>query len=485
MVQGLGPQGEHIQSLEYTGSPLRTALSVAIIGGGWAGLAAAVELCTAGASVTVYEAAKQLGGRARSVAIDGRVLDNGQHILIGAYRETLRLIRHVHRNIDKCKEAQADHASSNAGHQLSTLFHRLPLTLQHPAGNFRLRLPPLWLPLPAPLPLAIGLLGARGVTLAEKLSAARFIRGLQALDYRLDADSSVTSLLDHTGQAGALRRMLWEPLCLAALTTPPEHASAQIFANVLRDSLGGDRYATDLLLPAVDLGRLFPDAAATFIAAHGGRIRLSCRIEHMARDKQHWRIGGESFDHVILATAPQHAAPLLAEQAETHSVATQLSAYDYEPIGTVYAAYPPEVRLPAPMLGLSDAAGNKLGQWAFDHARLCRTPGLIAFVLSARGRWDERDNAALMVALHQELQAALRRRLPVPVWHKTLRERRATFSCRPDLFRPNVSMPLPGLHLAGDYVCADYPATLEGAVRSGIQAARSILAASPISLPPE
>ena len=167
MVQGLGPQGAYTQSLEYTGSPLRTALSVAIIGGGWAGLAAAVELCTAGASVTVYEAAKRLGGRARSVAIDGRVLDNGQHILIGAYRETLRLIRHVHRNIDKCKEAQAGHASSNAGHRPSTLLHRLPLTLQHPAGNFRLRLPPSWLPLPAPLPLAIGLLGARGVTLAK------------------------------------------------------------------------------------------------------------------------------------------------------------------------------------------------------------------------------------------------------------------------------------------------------------------------------
>ena len=137
------------------------------------------------------------------------------------------------------------------------------------------------------------------------------------------------------------------------------------------------------------------------------------------------------------------------------------------------------------MLGLSDGARYNLGHWAFDHGRLYRTPGLIAFVLSARGRWDERDNAALMVALHRELQAALRQQLPFPTWHKTLRERRATFSCRPNLFRPNTSTLLPGLHLAGDYVCADYPATLEGAVRSGIQAASSILAASPIPpLPP-
>jgi hydroxysqualene dehydroxylase len=96
--------------------------------------------------------------------------------------------------------------------------------------------------------------------------------------------------------------------------------------------------------------------------------------------------------------------------------------------------------------------------------------------LSAQGTWDERDGASLMAALHGELEEALGKKLPQPLWHQVIRERRATFSCRPDLPRPTAKTPLRGLWLAGDYVCADYPATLEGAVRSGVAAARGVLA---------
>ena len=433
---------------------------VAIIGGGWAGLAAAVELCAAGVPVAVFEAARQLGGRARRIEIDGHTLDNGQHILIGAYRETLRLMRRIHA----------------PGTDPEQLFLRLPLTIRHPASGFHMRLLPSSMPFPAQLRLALGLLGTQACTLSEKIAATRFIRALQAKRYQLDADTTVDALLDRSGQTGTLRRMLWDPLCLAALNTPPERASAQIFANVLRDSLGGDRRATDLLLPAADLGRVLPDAAAAFIIAQGGSVHLSRRIERIAREEQCWRIDGEAYDQVIVATAPQHAIPFLEEHAETRGIAAQLAAYDYEPIGTVYAAYPPDLRLPMPMLGLSDDAGEHLGQWAFDRGRLCGTPGIIAFVLSARGRWDERDNMALMAALHRELEETLRQPLPQPAWHRTIRERRATFSCRPNLPRPAASTPLTGLWLAGDYICADYPATLEGAVRSGIEAAERILA---------
>ena len=95
---------------------------IAVIGGGWAGLAAAVELAAAGVEVSLFEAARQLGGRARRVDIEGQTLDNGQHILLGAYSECLRLMRLV--------GADAQH-----------LLHRLPLELAHPAAGFRLRLP--------------------------------------------------------------------------------------------------------------------------------------------------------------------------------------------------------------------------------------------------------------------------------------------------------------------------------------------------------
>lgn len=430
----------------------RQRLRVGVVGGGWAGLAAAVELAAAGSRVTLFESARQLGGRARSVAINGQMLDNGQHILVGAYRDSLRLMRKI-------------------GVDPAALLRRLPLELSFPNASprpFRLRLPRL----PAPLHLACGLLGARGATPGEKLAAVRFMRGLQASAYRLSADCSVSELLDRHAQHGALRRYMWEPLCLAALNTAPQDASAQIFANVLRDSLGGSRADTDLLLPAADLDRLFPLPAAEFVRRHGGEIRLSTRVERIDSDL---RIAGEPFDRVVLACAPQHATPLLARHPATAALAAQLAGYAYEPIGTVYAAYAPELALPFPMLGLDASDGKGVGQWVFDRGALGGPRGVMGFVLSARGAWDERASDELAAALHRELESTLRRKLAPPLWTRTLRERRATFSCCPGLPRPPARSALPGLWIAGDYACTDYPATLEGAVRSGIAAARGIL----------
>ena len=127
------------------------------------------------------------------------------------------------------------------------------------------------------------------------------------------------------------------------------------------------------------------------------------------------------------------------------------------------------------MLGLEGASNGRLGQWAFDRGDLCGDPGIISFVLSGTGRWDERDNESLVETLHRELEDTLGKALPAPRWHQVIRERRATFSCRPALPRPEARTPLNGLWLAGDYVCANYPATLEGAVRSGIAVAQGIL----------
>jgi squalene-associated FAD-dependent desaturase len=421
---------------------------VAIVGGGWAGLACAVELSAAGVPVCLFEAARQLGGRARRVEINGQALDNGQHILIGAYRETLRVMR-------------------LAGADPERLLLRLPLELIFPRGGFSVRLPRL----PAPFHLAAGLLAARGYSLGEKLAAARFCHALRSGGL-LANDVSVAEWLDRHRQRGNLRRFLWDPLCLAALNTAPENASAQIFARVLREVLSGVRENSDLLLPRADLSCVFPDAAARFIAAHGGEIRLSRRV---ARIERPLTIDGEHFTRAVIAAAPRHAAKLLQKHPETRGIAALLDTYRFEPIGTVYLAYPRALRLPSPMFGMS----GPLGQWAFDRGRLGGARGLVGCVLSARGGWEERDNDALAAALHSELQETLGRALPEPLWRQVIRERRATFSCRPGLPRPASATALPGLWLAGDYACAGYPATLEGAVRSGCQAAREILDQEP------
>jgi squalene-associated FAD-dependent desaturase len=418
---------------------------VAIIGGGWAGLSCAVELSAAGVPVCVFETAKQLGGRARRVEIEGHALDNGQHLLIGAYHETLRMMR-------------------QCGADPERLLQRRPLELGYPSNGFHIRLPRLH----APFHLAVGLLAAKGCSPGEKLAAVRFIHALQTQGYRLADELTVAELLNRHRQGGNLRRFLWEPLCLSALNTPPEHASAQIFANVLRDALDGKRENSDLLLPRTDLGQVFPDTAARFITAHGGKIRLSTRVE---RIEQPLAIDGERFGHVVIATAPQHASSLLRDHAETRDIAALLDTYRFEPIGTVYLAYPESLRLSFPILGMS----GPLGQWVFDRRQPDNANGIVGCVLSAQGAWDEHDNDSLATALHGELQQTLGRTLPEPSWHRVIRERRATFSCRPGLPRPSAKTPLRGLWLAGDYVCAGYPATLEGAVRSGCRVARDIL----------
>lgn len=427
--------------------------SVAIIGGGWAGLAAAAKLSAEGHAVTLFEAARQLGGRARAVESQHGLLDNGQHILIGAYQETLQLLNTV-------------------GVDIGQAFRRLPLSIVFPRAPFALTLPEL----PAPLHLAAGLIGAKGVKFSEKISAIRFMRALQKQDYRLAEDVSVKALLDRYGQHGSLRQFLWEPLCYAALNTRVECASAQIFANVLQDSLGGSREATDVLLPARNLTEIFPSAAAKFIERHQGKIVLSARIEAIERNNETGALSvhGEAFDHVVIATAPQHAAKLLIKHPALEESVRKIADFTYEPIGTVYLGYPHEVGLPRPMLGMSHNEPGYFGQWAFDRGQLGDTAGTIAVVMSANGAWDQLDNTALCSAIHAELQELLNVKLPAPMWQQVIRERRATFSCRPKLLRPDTQTPIKGIWLTGDYVGKEYPATLESAVRSALATARLI-----------
>ena len=416
-------------------------MKVAIIGAGYAGMAAAVELAAAGRQVEVFEASRVLGGRARSVPIEGFSVDNGQHILVGAYSETLRLMRTV-------------------GADPDALLRRTPLRFEFPS-EFLMKAPRL----PAPLHTVFALLLARGLDWREKWAAIRLMQGLKADKFRVEPDITVTEWLDRNKTPSRQRRLLWEPLCIAALNTPAERASAQVLAKVLRDSLAGERSASDMLLPQVDLTSLFPEPAATFIAQRGGAVHTGHRVVSLRRETDGWHIDDAgSFAQVILAVAPYHLGNLVPE------LARQVEHFDWEPIVTSYFSYPDWVRLPQPMLGVDGG----LAQWLFDRGQLCEQDGLIAAVISARGRHLELPTAELERRIHAEI-AAVVSELPDPLMVQTITEKRATFACVPGLQRPPARTPLPGLWLAGDYVAGDYPATLEGAVRSGVTAAKGVL----------
>jgi hydroxysqualene dehydroxylase len=423
-------------------------MNVAVIGGGYAGLAAAVTLAGQRVPVTLYEAAKTLGGRARRVEHRDLPLDNGLHILVGAYTETLRLMQEV-------------------GADPGELLLRLPLTwIVH--ERFALRAASL----PAPLHLLAGLATARGATLAERAGAAGFMMRMRRRDYALERDTTVDALIE--SQRETLKRLLWRPLCVSALNTPPATASAQVFLNVLRDGLAAGREASDLLLPRTDLSRLFPEPAARYVEQHGGSVLTGQRVTAIDPAEGGYAVqaGGtvRSHSHVICALAPYHAGAFLVGLSALAEVAEAVERLAYHPIHSVYLQYPSSVTLPGPMTGFD----SPLLQWAFDRGALAGQRGLVGAVISAGGAHEELAQDELGRLVHQELQQQLGM-LPDPLWCRVIAEKRATFACTPGLERPQVATPLRHFYLAGDYTASDYPATIESAVRSGISAASAIL----------
>ena len=399
---------------------------VAVVGAGYAGMAAAVTLAERGISVTVFESGPVPGGRARRVLSQGHSVDNGQHVLIGAYTELFRLMRMV-------------------GVPADALL-RLPLEVRY-AKDFSFRA--LWFP--APFGLLAGLLAARGVPFSERIGAVRFMLALKKAAFRLDRDIAFNQLLETYRQDGAIGHYLWRPLCVSALNTPAAQASANVFLAVLRDTLAGEPEASDLLLPRVDLSRLFPEPAAQFVASRGGEMRLRETVHDLSELQK-------SHSAVIVAVGPHQLKTLIADAPE----------YSYQPIYTCYLQYAETAKLPFPMIGLADG----LVQWVFDRGTLMGERGRLVCVISAQGDHQQMSLDELAERCHRELASAFPG-LGKPEWSRVIAEKRATVTCSPGFARPETR--IDGVLLAGDYTEPEYPPTLEAAVRSGVRAAQRIL----------
>lgn len=470
-----------------------TRYRVCVVGAGWSGLAAAIHAVQAGHQVTVLEASRSLGGRARTLpaSADARMpdgstatLDNGQHILLGAYRETLDLMRTV--GLDPAQ----------------TLL-RLPLGLRFADGD-GLQLPD-W---PQPWNLMAGLLLASGWNMGDKRSLLRALRLWRKNRFECSAHTTVAELCQ--GIHATVVEDLITPLCVSALNTPPQLASGQVFLTVLHDSVfakprkkkyagpGGLKTArmvdappavatpnplwraagSDMLVPTVDLGALFPQAAAAWLSDHGASVRLGQRAACPQWRGGQWQINGEGFDRVIWATAPQHAVqafseylPLAPKNLGLHLQRwlRPAKAMRYQSIATVYA-HTPGLVLPRPMLALRSSP-QAPAQFAFDRGQLGGPPGLLALVVSApQGEYEQLESMVLAQAQEQLEDWLDGQRLSAI---RTVIEKQATFSCAARVVRPPQQV-APGLLACGDYLYKPYPATLEGAVRSGIMAALAL-----------
>ena len=438
-------------------------MKIAVVGAGWAGMAAAVSAAQAGHQVSVFETSHTLGGRARMLTghlPDGTevLLDNGQHILIGAYRETLHLMELV-------------------GVSTQDSLLRLPLGLQFPNGH-GITFPP-WT---APLDIIAGLVSARGWTCKDKWSLLQAALQWRRQGYVCAPHTTVAQLC--SALTPHVRKTFIDPLCISALNTPAARASAQVFLRVLHDTLMGARGASNLLLPRVDLTQLFPQAAAQWLVARGGEIRLGTPAKELsylahegcASPAHTWQLNGETFDAVVWATAPSQASKFLAQciNSVPKKIAVPMASWlesaqalQSEAIATVYA-YARHARLRSPMLALSNDTPDTPAHYVFDRGQLGGPAGLLAFVVSASTTPREQLQAQVLAQAHAQLGLHLEA-------VQTIVEKRATFACTPQLVRPTRYI-APGLWACGDYIAGPYPATLEAAVRSAIQAIAAIAA---------
>jgi hypothetical protein len=340
---------------------------------------------------------------------------------------------------------------------------RLPLTLRFPDGD-GLALPEL----PAPLDAAWGIARARGWSARDKASMLAAALRWQLARFHCQPSVTVTQLC--SGVTPRVIEQLIEPLCVSALNTPAARSSGQVFLRVVRDALFGRGHGrwggSNLLLPRVDLGRLFPHAAGLWLTQRGARVVLGQRVQQLAARGRGWQVDDEAFDAVLLACPPWEAARLVRDAQADVDVAEWLArteALTHEAIATVYASGGP--RLPLPMLALHSSE-HAPAQFVFDRSQLGGPAGLLAFVVSASPR--DRDALQRQV-LAQATALGWDGLAPV----QTVVERRATFACTPGLLRPSMQV-APGLLACGDYVAGPYPATIEGAVRSALSAAAAL-----------
>jgi squalene-associated FAD-dependent desaturase len=446
-------------------------VKLAIVGAGWAGMAAAVRATQAGHQVTVFEASRTLGGRARQVSWPQSTLctDNGQHILLGAYTRSLAVMKTV-------------------GVAPQEALHRLPLKLAgfETGHGFEIKHPTI-------LGLVLAIARARDWPWHERLSLMRQAAGWRLNQFKCAEHLTVAELCKSLGPL--VFRELITPLCESALNTPIEAASARVFLKVLHDALLGVQDGSDVLIPATDLSSLFPNPAARWLEQRGAQVWLGSRVDAIISCislssgsgslRPLWRLRDQTYDGLILATPPWVASKLVEQFSHTVNdsdlVASLRSwsqaAAALRPIGiaTVYLKTK-GLQLPGPMLHLKSSP-DEPAQFVFDCGQLGGPPELWACVVSAYtgSPVGPADSGSLAVRVVQQIQQLREVQRPSScggsaIEHfQTVVEKRATFACTPGLIRPwpdianGTGAPL---WACGDYLEGPYPATLESAVRS-------------------
>ena len=455
---------------------------VVVVGGGLAGITAAIALAESGADVTLLEARPRLGGATCSFNRDGLIIDTGQHVFLGccsAYRGLLARL------------GVTEHAPVQDRFDVTVL---APGSADPPGAGqpkqARLRRTAL----PGPLHMLPALGRYPFLSRAERIRVSRPALAMRRVD---PADPAVDTQrfgdwLAARGQSERARRALWDLFSVSALNIAGDDASLALAATVVKTGLLGQNNAADIGVPALPLGELHGDAAATLLAKLGAQVALGTKVSaievtgevdaryriHLARDPD------LAADAVVLAVPHEKAAPLVPPDALPPATVQAWAGLGASPIVNVHVIYD------RPVMSLPFAAAiDSPVQWVFDRTRISGldqlSPGqqYLAISLSAADEYADVPAARLreqfVPALAELFPAA--RDAQVTEFFVT-RERRATFRQVPGsgALRPQAATRRPGLVLAGAWTDTGWPDTMEGAVRSGLAAAvelrRTVLA---------
>lgn len=443
---------------------------VVIIGGGFAGLSAAAALAERGFRVAVLERKPALGGRAYSFADPetGDAVDNGQHVMMGCYAETLKFLERI-------------------GARGQLVFHpKLAIEMIERDGRRgALRTARL----PGPLHMSAALMRYGLLTPRERMSA--MVAGLKLLRMhrhdraRLGA-ATVSAVMDVLGQGERARRCLWYPLAIATLNEDPHLASAALLAEVLKRAFFGRRMDSAFVYARVGLSDLYCEGARRLIEYGGGVVATHAIAEALEFDADGRAAGVRLRDgrrlnaaNFIAAVPPAQLVRLLPEGAGADPFFAQLGEITSSPIICVHAWFDREIT-DAAFAGFVGTAT----QWMFNKRRIFadrgeRAPGYLSFVISGARELVDRSNEELLDLVTRDLGAMITAAREARLLKAlVLKEKHATMAPSPecDRLRPDVRTPISNFFLAGDWIQTGLPATIESAVAAGHAAAAAVAA---------
>jgi squalene-associated FAD-dependent desaturase len=441
------------------------SFDVIVIGGGLSGLAASVELASQGSHLALFEQAPKLGGRCYSY-IDqktGDVVDNGQHVLLGAYHHSLRYLEMI-----GTREFLKQERS-------------LSLPLHHPEKGFAAFNVSS---LPKPFHLTAGILKFKLLSFADRQKLLKVGLALTRWNAALEASLATQTIevwLKSLNQSERARNCLWYPLAISIMNEVPERASALLFARSLRAAFMGTKQDSAILIPTIGQTELYVERAQKLLMAKKATVCTNTEVASI-RVKNDAVVGvvlknGKTFNaQSVISTIPCHAfRKILPHDRRNEPPFHRLHEFESSPIISIHLWFDAEF-MEMDYVGLIE----KNIQWLFNRRRIIKSStkkgSYLTGVISGAHTLIDSTKEELVALALKDIHAVFPVSNKVKLIHSiVIKEKRATFSptISVEKVRPSTETPIRNFYLAGDWTNTGLPATIEGAVMSGFNAAHS------------